>query len=53
MLIHFCSDVSDLPEETYPLLKDCEILILVPPYPTSLSLSPLENFIFALEITRA
>lgn len=25
----FCSDVSDIPEETYPLLKDCEILIMV------------------------
>lgn len=23
------SDVSEIPEETYPLLKDCEILILV------------------------
>ncbi|XP_010262084.1 PREDICTED: putative hydrolase C777.06c isoform X2 [Nelumbo nucifera] len=24
----YISDVSDIPEETYPLLKDCEILIL-------------------------
>ncbi|KAH1084746.1 hypothetical protein AAZX31_07G008100 [Glycine max] len=26
--ICYISDVSDIPEETYPLLKDCEILIL-------------------------
>ncbi|KAM0956537.1 hypothetical protein ACFX2A_025296 [Malus domestica] len=25
----YISDVSDIPEETYPLLKDCELLILV------------------------
>lgn len=31
-----CSDVSDIPEETYPLLGNCEILILV----LSLSISP-------------
>lgn len=26
---HLCSDVSDIPEETYVLLKDCELLIMV------------------------
>lgn len=26
-----CSDVSDIPDETYPLLEDCELLIIVTP----------------------
>lgn len=34
--ICYISDVSDIPEETYPLLENCEILILV----LSLSISP-------------
>lgn len=36
----FSSDVSEIPEETYPFLKDCEILIMV----LSLSLSHMQRY---------
>ncbi|GLU22422.1 hypothetical protein SLE2022_385000 [Rubroshorea leprosula] len=28
--ICYISDVSEIPEETYPLLEDCELLIMMP-----------------------
>lgn len=36
----FSSDVSEIPEETYPFLQDCEILIMV----LSLSLSHMQRY---------
>ncbi|CAN6573502.1 unnamed protein product [Malus baccata var. baccata] len=47
----YISDVSDIPEETYPLLKDCELLILVPS-PHSNKRAPTHLFISVLFLSQ-
>lgn len=44
----FSSDVSEIPEETYPLLKDCEILIMVLSLSLSLSDAKIHTHFFLL-----